>query len=62
VRRGMIIPQSGKTSASVHLGRHGSVRVYRLAPGIISGDVAKPGSSGDAAEESWVDRFMRDPP
>ena len=59
----MIIPQSGKTSASVHLGRHGSVRVYRLAPGIINGDMAKDKPSGDAtAEESWVDRFMRDPP
>jgi hypothetical protein len=65
----MIIPQSGKTSACVRLGRHGNLRVYRLAPGIISGGVTEekssddaPKSSGDAPPQaSWIDKLMRDP-
>ena len=62
VKRGMIIPEGRKTSASVRLGRHGNMRVYRLAPGIISGDVADAKQSGDASmQESWIDSMMRDP-
>jgi len=68
VRRGMIIPQSGKTSACVRLGRHGNLRVYRLAPGIISGGVPEEKPSGDAPtpsddappKASWIDKLMRD--
>jgi putative DNA primase/helicase len=62
VKREMIIPQGGKTSAAVRLGRHGNMRVYRLAPGIISGDVADAKQADDASSrQSWIDRMMGDP-
>jgi uncharacterized protein (DUF927 family) len=62
VRRGMIIPQSGETCASVRFGRHRNMRVYRLSPDIISGDIDAGKRSGDASpQEFWADIFMRDP-
>jgi uncharacterized protein (DUF927 family) len=62
VRRGMMVSEGGRTSVPVRLGRHGNVRVYRLSPDIISGDVDDGKPSGDASpQESVADILMRDP-
>lgn len=41
IKRGMIIPQSGRTSSAVRFGRHGKIRVLRLARGIIGAEPEK---------------------
>ena len=68
VRRGMMLSQSGKTSASVRLDRHGNLRVYRLSPDIIchidegtSADDASGLPRPAASQEFWIERSMRDP-
>ena len=57
LRRRSLIGSGGRTTVSMRLGRHGQMRVYRLAPGIINGG-ADPDTRTEAEKRCDLINFM----
>jgi hypothetical protein len=61
LRRHSLIGSGGRTTVSMRLGRHGQMRVYRLAPGIINGG-ADPDTRTEAEKRrDLINSMMSEP-